>query len=216
MRAGLASGLRTDQVASFLDPRLLRGIADPFGGGALLAYIVAKADPELFADLAAFAGSSGRVPRSLMEAQGALFAAFPELVVVYQSLAGAAPIDETGAAEMVGLAEAGYGPAQLTIDRILSAGNHPRAGARSSGSIADGVRPEVYDRFVADYRGPLTLDAAAAVANRLAYLAWVDRIASWVAGGSSVESVPDLPIFGDPSAPAGTGAQRIVDVACGP
>jgi hypothetical protein len=195
MRAGLAGGLRTDQVASFLDPKLLRGIADPFGGGGILAYIVTKADPELLAELAAFATSSGRVPESLRDAQGALFAAFPELVVVYQSLAGATPIDETGAVEMVELADAGYGPAQRTIERILAAGNHPRAGAQNSGGVPDGVRPDVYDAFVAGYHGPLSSDARLAVANRQAYQAWVERIAAWTSSGSSSDAVPAIPTF---------------------
>jgi hypothetical protein len=195
MRVGLAIGLRQEQVASFLSPRLLRGIADPFGGGRLLAYIAERADPTQLAELTLFAAAPGPVPPRPMEAQGELFAAFPELVVVYQSLAGAAPVDERGAIEMLELARSGYRPAQRTIDRILSAGNDPRAGARTSGSVADGVRPEVYDRLVYDYRGPLSPEAASAVANRIAYLAWVDAIASWVEGGSLADTVPPLPSF---------------------
>jgi hypothetical protein len=195
MQVGLASGLRQEQVASFLSPRLLRGIADPFGGGGLLAYLAEEADPTRLAGLARYASAPGPVPPRPMEAQGELFAAFPELVVVYQSLAGAAPVDEGGAVEMLELARSGYRPAQRTIDRILSAGNAPRAGARTSGSVADGVRPEVYDRFVSDYRGPLSPEAASAVANRMTYLAWVDAITSWVEGGSPADAPPSSPTF---------------------
>ncbi len=42
------------------------------------------------------------------------------------------------------------------------------------------MRSAVYDYFVANYAGPLTTAAAAALANRGAYNAWVERIATWV------------------------------------
>ena len=56
--------------------------------------------------------------------------------------------------------------------------------------MADQVQPSVYDYFVANYGGPLSQDARVAVANRKAYLAWVDRIAAWTAGGTDMEQVP--------------------------
>jgi hypothetical protein len=64
--------------------------------------------------------------------------------------------------------------------------------------VADGIRPEVYDYFVANYVGPLSPAAAVALANRSAYNAWVDRIAAWVDGGAVVEDVPDPAAFPAP------------------
>ena len=130
-----------------------------------------------------------------MEAQRALFHAFPLLVVAYQALAGVPPLDEEGAATMADLAEDGYQPAQRTVDRILAAGNHPQAGAQAAGSVADGVRPDVYDFLVVHYEGPLSANARVAAANRREYLAWVERIASWVASGSSVDQIPATASF---------------------
>ena len=48
MRAGLADGLSSSAVAGFLNPGFLRGIGDPYGGGRILAFIVARDDPTLF------------------------------------------------------------------------------------------------------------------------------------------------------------------------
>ena len=139
-----------------------------------------------------------------MEAQRALFHAFPLLVVAYEAQAGVPPLDEEGAATMVDLAENGYRPAQRTVDRILAAGNHPQAGAQASGSVADGVRPDVYDFLVMHYEGPLSPDARIAVANRREYLAWVERIASWVASGSSVDQIPAIASFSSTDASSST------------
>ena len=50
------------------------------------------------------------------------------------------------------------------------------------------MRAAVYDYFVANYAGPLTPAAAAALANRGAYNAWVQRIATWVDGGALIEA----------------------------
>jgi len=198
MLAGLAKGLSQEQVAGFLNPGFLRGVSDPYGGGDVLAFIVKRGDPAFLSELAAY---SGTVPSSIggpMEAQSSLFQAFPLLNVVYEAQAGVPPLDAVGAATMTDLAEFGYQPAQQAIDRILAGGNHPQSGAQLSGSVADGVRPEVYDYIVANYVGPLSSDARSAVANRQAYLAWVDRIETWVAGGASMEQIPATATFTAP------------------
>jgi hypothetical protein len=211
MRAGLVDGLSQSAVASFLNPGFLRGISDPYGGGGILAFIIERDDPALFTAVAEFAAAADPAIGGPMEAQQALFVAFPLLNVVYEAQAGVPPLDETGAVTMEELANGGYRPAQRTIDRILAGGNHPRAGAQGSGSVADGVQPEVYDYFVENYVGPLSPAAAAAVANRSEYNAWVDRIATWVDGGGLMEEVPDPAVFPAPvtsttSAVEGTSA----------
>jgi hypothetical protein len=215
MRKGLASGLTDGQVASFLNPGFLRAVSDPYGGGAILSFIADRNDPTFFQQLAAYAGSASSPAGTPMQAQRALLQAFPLLDVVYEAQAGIPPLDETAAAAMVDLAGSGYRPALRTIDRILAAGNHPRAGAQDSGSVADHVLPAVYDFFVANYQGPLSEGARVAVANRIAYLGWVDRIATWTGTGSKVEGIPAPATFTASQtivspAPAGT------DTSCGP
>ena len=200
MREGLANGLSQHEVAGFLNPGFLRGVSDPYGGGDILAFIVERGDPELYSELAAYSGTVSPAIGGPMEAQRSLFQAFPLLNVVYEAQAGVPPLDETGAATMTDLAESGYQPARRAIARILAAGNHPRAGAQESGSVADQVQPYVYDYFVANYGGPLSQDARVAVANRKTYLAWVDRIAAWTAGGTDMQQVPVPATF--PAQPA--------------
>jgi hypothetical protein len=216
LRTGMANGLSEEQVAAFLSPGFLRGIADPNGGGDLLGFVLWRADPTFFQELAYYARSVRSSVMSPMEAQASLFRDQPLLLIAYEALAGVPPLDEGGAAIMAEIAEAGYRPAQRTIDRILAAGNHPRAGAPDSGSVADGVRPDVYDFFVSSYRGPLSPDARIAVANRLEYLAWVDRIASWVAEGSSVDRIPATADFVSPAQPSPATAAAVsrVEEAC--
>ena len=124
---------------------------------------------------------------SPMSAQTDLFEAFPVLRAAYMSLAHAIPPDLATAGEMLSLANQGYRPAQDAIQVFLAGGNHPSAGAQGSGGVADLMRPEVYDLFVGSYAGPLTRDAAAAVANRRAYLAWVERITGWVDSGAPID-----------------------------
>ena len=85
---------------------------------------------------------------------------------------------------MLSLANQGYRPAETTIQAFLAAGNHPSAGAQNAGGVPDGMVSTVYDSFVANYAGPLSPAAASAVANRRAYLAWVQRIAAWPGAGS--------------------------------
>ena len=198
MREGLAAGLSQEQVAGFLNPGFLRGVSDPYGGGDILAFVVDQDDPALFSELAAYSSSVSPSIGGPMEAQRSLFQAFPLLNVVYEAQAEVPPLDETGASTMTDLAESGYLPAQQAIDRILAGGNHPQSGAQLSGSVADGVRPEVYDYFVANYVGPLSPAAAAASENRSAYNAWVERIATWVGGGAVMEDVPDPAAFPAP------------------
>ena len=193
MRAGLAVGLSSSAVASFLNPGFLRGIGDPYGGGRILAFIVAQDDPTLFRTVAEYAATADPAIGGPGEAQEALFSAFPLLNVVYEAQAGVPPLDEAGAAIMEELANGGYRPAQRTIDRILAAGNHPQAGAQSSGTVADAVQPDVYDHLAMNYHGPLSPDARDAVANRTAYLDWVARIADWVASWCDDGSGPVRP-----------------------
>jgi hypothetical protein len=213
MRKGLASGLSEGQVAGFLNPGFLRGVNDPFGGGSMLAFIADQSDPAFFHELAAYAGTVSPGIGGPMEAQSSLLKAFPLLDVVYEAQAGVAPLDESGAATMVDLAGRGYRPAQRTIGRILAAGNHPQAGAQGSGSVADQASPAVYDYFVANYRGPLSHDARVAVANRRAYLSWVDRIATWTAGGAYMARIPapaTFPAQPEAASPLSTG----LDATC--
>src|SRR6185503_4398058 len=58
MRAGLAVGLSSSAVASFLNPGFLRGISDPYGGGRILAFIVARDDPTLLRTVAEYAATA--------------------------------------------------------------------------------------------------------------------------------------------------------------
>ena len=55
--------------------------------------------------------------------------------------------------------------------------------AQNAGGVPDQMVSTIYDSFVANYTGPLSPAAAAAVANRRAYLAWVQRIAAWPGAG---------------------------------
>ena len=142
---------------------------------------------------------------SWMSAQANVFDAFPLLRAAYMSQARAIPPDLDTAAQMLSLANQGYGPAQTTIQAFLAAGNHPSAGAQNSGGVADGMLPVVYDYFVTNYAGPLSPAAAAAVANRGAYNAWVQRIAAWPDAGP-------LPDEGaGPGGVPGTGHVRDID-----
>ena len=133
-----------------------------------------------------------------MSAQADVFEALPLLRAAYMSQAGAIPPDLVTAEQMLSLANQGYAPAQKTVQAFLAAGNHPSAGAQNSGGVADGMRSTVYDYFVANYAGPLSPAAAAALANRGAYNAWVDRIATWVDGGAVMKEVPDPAVFPAP------------------
>ena len=219
MRAGLADGLSSSAVTGFLNPGFLRGISDPYGGGRILGFIVAQDDPTLFRTVAEYAATVDPAIGGPGEAQEALFSAFPLLNVVYEAQAGVPPLDEAGAAIMEELANGGYRPAQRTIDRILAAGNHPQAGAQSSGTVADAVQPDVYDHLAMNYHGPLSPDARDAVANRAAYLDWVAQIADWVANGcddGSGPGCPDVPDRGrrspDRARPDRRPAQRLLEV----
>ena len=212
MRAGLANGLSQSAVASFLNPGFLRGIGDPNGGGGILAFIAGRNDPVLFQAVAEYAAAADPSVGGPMEAQQAVFQAFPLLNVVYEAQAGVPPLDETGAVTMEELANGGYRPAQRTIDRILAAGNHPQAGSQSSGAVADAVQPDVYDHFVANYHGPLSPEARVAVTNRTSYLDWVARIADW-AGGTAIDQVPAVPTFLTAASSAPTASPATADQA---
>lgn len=195
MRKGLANGLTQEQVLGFLNPSLLRGINDPYGGGAVLRFIAARGDSLLYGQLAGFAAELGGRAVSSMSAQQLLFQTFPQLGIVYMAQAGAAPVDEASASYMVDLAEGGYAPARRTIDAVLASGNHPRAGAQDSGGVADLVDTAVYDVFATTYDGPLSAEARQAVANRRAYNGWVGRIDEWRAAGSDMTEVPEAVTF---------------------
>ncbi len=114
------------------------------------------------------------------------------------SQAAAIPPDLETAAQMLSLANQGYRPAQTTIQAFLAAGNHPSAGAQNAGGVPDGMLSTVYDSLVANYAGPLSPPAASAVANRRAYLAWVQRIAAWPGAGSPPEGGPAPAVFPAP------------------
>ena len=135
---------------------------------------------------------------SWMSAQSSVFDAFPLLRAAYMSQAAAIPPDLDTAAQMLSLANQGYRPAQTTIQAFLAAGNHPSAGAQNAGGVPDGMLPAVYDYFVANYAGPLSPAAAAAVANRDAYHAWVQRIAAWPDGGPLPDEGPAPAVFPAP------------------
>jgi hypothetical protein len=198
MRRGLAAGLTDGEVRAFLQPGFLRGMSDPLGGAWLFDFIGQQADPALFGQLASYAGTLNGREMSWMLAQSGVFDAFPILRAAYMSQAGAIPPDLETAGQMLSLANQGYGPAQKTIQAFLARGNHPSAGAHNAGGVADGTLPAVYDSFVANYTGPLSPGAAAAVANRDAYNAWVDRIATWTGGGAVIKEVPDPAVFPAP------------------
>ena len=184
MRRGLASGLTDEQVRAFLQPGFLRGMSDPRGGASLFDFIGQQTDPTFLGQLASCAGTMNGREMSWMSAQSGVFDAFPFLRAAYMSQAGAIPPDLETAGQMLSLANQGYRPAQETIQAFLARGNHPSAGAQNAGGVADGCCSAVYDGFVANYTGPLSPGAAAAVANRIAYNAWVDRIATWADVGA--------------------------------
>jgi hypothetical protein len=212
MRRGLAAGLTDDQVRSFLQPGFLRGMNDPRGGAWLFDFIGEQNDPAFLGQLASYAQTLDGRYVSPMSAQADVFEALPLLRAAYMSQAGAIPPDLVTAGQMLSLANQGYAPAQRTVQAFLAAGNHPSAGAQNAGGVGDGMRSEVYDYFVANYSGPLTRAAAAALANRGAYNAWVDRIATWVDGGAVIKEVPNPAVLPAPVT-SGTAGETTVS-AC--
>jgi hypothetical protein len=219
MRKGLAAGLTDQEVRAFLQPGFLRGVGDPWGGARLLGFAVQQDDPAFLEELAAYAGSLDGREMSWMSAQSGVFDAFPLLRAAYMSQAGAIPPDLDTAGAMLSLADQGYRPAQGAIQTFLAAGNHPSAGSQGSGGVADMMRSEVYDLLVANYAGPLSSDAAAAIANRHAYLAWVDRIAGWAASGAPMDQSPDpatfpAPVTAVPTSTATTAWQDVAAAGC--
>ena len=198
MRRGLAAGLTDDQVRSFLQPGFLRGMNDPRGGAWLFDFIGERHDPAFLARLASYAGGLNGRYVSPMSAQADVFETIPLLRAAYMSQARAIPPDLDTAEQMLSLANQGYDPAQKAVQAFLAAGNHPAAGAQNSGGVADGTRSAIYDYFVANYAGPLTPAAAAALANRGAYEAWVSRIATWVNAGTRMDGAPDPAVFPAP------------------
>jgi hypothetical protein len=201
IRRGLAAGLTDDQVRSFLQPGFLRGMNDPRGGAWLFDFIGEQNDPAFIGQLAAYAQALDGRYVSPMSAQADVFEALPLLRAAYMSQAGAIPPDLGTAEQMLSLANQGYVPAERTVQVFLAAGNHPSAGAQNAGGVGDGMRSAVYDYFVGSYVGPLSPGAAAALANRGAYNAWVDRIATWVDGGGLMKHVPDPAVFPAPVTP---------------
>jgi hypothetical protein len=197
MRRGLAAGLADEQVRAFLQPGFLRGMNDPRGGAWLFDFIGEQNDPAFIGELAAYAQDLDGRYVSPMSAQADIFEALPLLRAAYMSQAGAIPPDLVTAGQMLALANQGYRPAQKTMQAFLAAGNHPSAGAQNAGGVPTGMLAAVYDFFVANYAGPLSPGAAAAMANRGAYHAWVDRIATWVDSGALMreDAVPDPPVF---------------------
>ncbi len=198
MRRGLGAGLTDEQVRAFLQPGFLRGMSDPWGGARLLDFVAQQDDPALLGQLSAYAGALDGREMSWMSAQSSVFDAFPLLRAAYMSQARATPPDLVTADAMLSLANQGYGPAQTTIQAFLAAGNHPSAGAQNAGGVPDGMLSTVYDSFVANYAGPLSPATASAVANRRAYLAWVQRIAAWPGAGSQPEGGPAPAVFPAP------------------
>jgi hypothetical protein len=198
MRRGLAAGLTDEQVRTFLQPGFLRGMNDPRGGAWLFDFIGEQTDPAFLGQLASYAGALNGRYVSPMSAQADVFEALPLLRAAYMSQAGAIPPDLVTAGQMLSLANQGYGPAQRTVQAFLAGGSHPSAGAQNSGGVADGMRAAVYDYFVSTYAGPLSPAAAAALANRGAYNAWVGRIATWVGGGAVITEVPNPAVFPAP------------------
>jgi hypothetical protein len=211
MRRGLAAGLTDDQVRSFLQPGFLRGMNDPGGGAWLFDFIGEQHDPAFLAQLASYAGALNGRYVSPMSAQADVFEAIPLLRAAYMSQARAIPPDLDTAEQMLSLANHGYGPAQKAVQAFLAAGNHPAAGAQNAGGIGTGMLATVYDYFVGNYAGPLTPAAAAALANRGAYKAWVERIATWVDGGTLMDEAPDPAVF---PAPVTSTASTAAGVGC--
>jgi hypothetical protein len=205
MRRGLAAGLTDGQVRSFLQPGFLRGMNDPRGGAWLFRFIGQQSDPAFLGQLAAYAQALGGRYVSPMSAQADVFEALPLLRAAYMSQARAIPPDLETAGQMLSLANQGYGPAQKTVQAFLAAGNHPSAGAQNAGGVPTLMRAAVYDDFVANYAGPLTPAARSALANRGAYHAWVQRIATWVDGGAVPDETPAPAVFPAPAASSATG-----------
>lgn len=213
MRRGLAAGLTDEQVRSFLQPGFLRGMNDPRGGAWLFKFIGQQNDPAFLGQLAAYAQALDGRYVSPMSAQADVFEALPLLRAAYMAQAGAIPPDLVTAEQMLSLANQGYAPAQKTVQAFLAAGNHPSAGAQNSGGVADGMRSAVYDYFVATYAGPLDAAAAAAMANRGAYNAWVERIATWVGAGAEMPQAPEPARFSS-TAPPTSGSTIGSTAAC--
>jgi hypothetical protein len=205
MRRGLAAGLTDAQVRSFLQPGFLRGMNDPRGGAWLFKFIGEQTDAAFLGELASYAGSLDGRYVSPMSAQTDVFEALPLLRAAYMAQAGSIPPDVGTAEQMLSLANHGYRPAQKTVQAFLAAGNHPSAGAQNAGGVPTLMRAEVYDYFVANYAGPLTPAARSALANRGAYHAWVQRIATWVDGGAVPDEAPAPAVFPAPVA-SGTSA----------
>jgi hypothetical protein len=210
MRRGLAAGLTDEQVRSFLQPGFLRGMNDPRGGAWLFDFIGEQNDPAFLGQLASYAQALDGRYVSPMSAQADVFEALPLLRAAYMSQAGAIPPDLITAGQMLSLANQGYRTAQKTVQAFLAAGNHPSSGAQNAGGVPTRMQAMVYDYFVANYAGPLTPAATAALADRNAYHAWVDRIATWVDGGASMSNAPDpavfpAPVTSTPSATSPTG-----------
>jgi hypothetical protein len=216
MRRGLAAGLTDEQVQSFLQPGFLRGMNDPMGGAWLFDFIGEQNDPAFLGQLASYAQALGGRYVSPMSAQADVFEALPLLRAAYMAQAGAIPPDLVTAGQMLSLANQGYGPAERTVQAFLVAGSHPSAGAQNAGGVADGMRATVYDYFVANYTGPLSGAAAAALANRGAYNAWVARIATWVGDGAVMQEVPHPAEFPAPvsSTPTTPGVTETSVSAC--
>jgi hypothetical protein len=213
MRRGLAAGLTDDQVRSFLQPGFLRGMNDPRGGAWLFDFIGRQNDPAFLGQLASYAQALDGRYVSPMSAQADVFEALPLLRAAYMSQAGAIPPDLVTAEQMLSLANQGYGPAEKTVQAFLAGGNHPSAGAQNAGGVADGMRSTVYDYFVANYAGPLDAGAAAAMANRGAYNAWVGRIATWVGAGAKMSQAPEPARFSS-TEPTTSGSTIGSTVAC--
>jgi hypothetical protein len=213
MRRGLAAGLTDEQVRSFLQPGFLRGMNDPRGGAWLFEFIGRQNDPAFLGQLASYAQALDGRYVSPMSAQADVFEALPLLRAAYMSQAGAIPPDLVTAEQMLSLANQGYGPAEKTVQAFLAGGNHPSAGAQDAGGVADGMRSTVYDYFVENYAGPLDAGAAAAMANRGAYNAWVGRIATWVGAGAKMSQAPEPARFSS-MAPTTSGSTIGSTPAC--
>ena len=195
MRRGLANGLTQSQAESFLTPSFLRGMNDPQGGPWLFRFIAWQNDPNLYGQLASYAQGLAGPELSPLSAQAGVFETFPMLQAAYMAQALAVPPDLASASQVLALANAGYAPAQRSVQAILASGNHPSAGAQNAGGVGTGVRSFVYDYFVQSYVGPLSSAARTALVNRKAYGAWVERIAAWEASGGLMKDVPQPATF---------------------
>ncbi len=69
MRRGLAAGLTDEQVRSFLEPGLLRGMGAPGAGTGLFGFIGEQDDPALMPALASYAQTVAGRHLSVMSAQ---------------------------------------------------------------------------------------------------------------------------------------------------